>query len=138
MANLNDNLELIKSQLQLIAPSRTVTRTFKEWSLYNQEQRLAGVLTIISNGLQIQTNQKLHNIIITGQIDVLENDSGEILEQKEFELFNNIETLVSQRNIPLNFGNTPLQQSQQLEHPYGWIVSELQIKYLNKINLGGC
>ena len=141
MTNINDYLEIIKSQLELIvAPNnRVVKRSLKNYTQELETDLLNGIFYIVSLGRAPVDNKNVYQVGILGVIKVAEETDEVAIEQKEFELIDDIDLL--EKNTRLSNAKlaiTNIKQSEQIQHPYGWIDVILEIKQLNPIKLGNC
>ena len=141
MANINDYLEILKSQLGLIvAPNnRIVTRSLKNYTQEQETDLLNGIFYIVSLGRAPVENKQVFQVGILGVCKVPENTYGIDVEQKEFELIADIDQLEKDArlsNAKLEVKN--IKQSEQINHPYGYIDVTLEITLLNTRKLGGC
>lgn len=134
MSELSDRMELLKTSLATAAPSRIVTRSLKDFGGRKQAELEAGIYTIISrreseysNYLGRMASFGKKGLLILGQVKVAENSEPVDSEDAEGVMIDEIKAFV--RDLPAGLGDMTLErvtQSAQLDHPYGWVVFELQ------------
>lgn len=132
-------LNAVKSQLQSVAPARVVTR---EW-LRHEDRREAdlarGLFTIMASIEKDYANQVMgreaqlgkQTLFIVAQIRLAEGATGEQVEDAEFVLIDDLKAL-AQSTLPAPIGELHLlsvQNSSQLETPFGWVSSVWQNGY---------
>lgn len=137
MNELTDRMNLIKSTLAAAYPTRTVTRSMKDFADRKKEELRAGVYTVISMNEGSYQNlpdraamDGKHRILLVGQIEVDEKTSPdpESIEEAEFAMVEEIKAFV--RALPVGLCGLEMRgfsQSGQLEYPYGWISVNLEV-----------
>ena len=138
-SSLTEKMNLVKAQLELVAPTRIVTRSYKDFEQHRNNDLKTGILTVISSGEDGYANSfarhaetSNHPFIIAGQIKLAGNASGEDVENAEFEMVEDVKALVRSA-LPPEISTLELKrfkQSGQLLQPNGWIVCELVIDEL--------
>lgn len=133
----NVALEALKDSLQAALPDRYVSRNFLlDFAAYPKEQLTAGVIAVMSDGGGGFANYRgregqlgTMTVALAGYVLVGENTERQAVELAELAMLNDLLTWVS------NYAGTGLtiypqryKQSKQLEHPYGWLVLELEVK----------
>ncbi|HYC64945.1 MAG TPA: hypothetical protein VEC14_09455 [Reyranellaceae bacterium] len=133
MTDLNTVMETLKSRLQSVAPTRIVTRSYRDFADRPKLELEAGVFTVLSRGESDYHDLHpaefgTHRMLVIGQILLAEGATGEAVEQAEFALVDEIKAVTTAALPPELDGLTLLRfsQSGQLEAPYGWIVAELE------------
>ena len=128
-------MNAIKSQLQAAAPSRVVTR---EWLAHDDRDEAdlkKGLFTIMASvendyatylGRHAQLGKQ--RVFIVGQILLPEHATGEQVEDAEFGLIDDLKAFAqSSLSTPIDgLYLLSVQNSSQLERPWGWVSSEWQ------------
>ncbi|QZA80859.1 hypothetical protein [Deefgea piscis] len=127
-ARLNE----IKSALQARFPSRHVGRSLRDLSVIGDTELRAGVYTLlcrsedgfadfIGGEAQFGTTK----LAMVGQIRVDDDLPAEAVEDAELGMAQEIKTFIQSNALAGLLELKALQQSGQLDAPYGWIVFEL-------------
>jgi len=135
MSRIGDILDSIVTQFQALAPARTITRDFKAFTdpSLTDAELTAGRITLKLAGVENYSNEvglvMAHGtakLVIYGQVKVAEDADGRALEEAEFALLEDVEALAAALDPGLTGALMPTRhtQSQQLEHPYGWVAVE--------------
>lgn len=134
MSELMVRLELLKSHFQSLVPGRIVTRDLVDPSQRDLDEMKQGVFTILSRSENNYANYPgrtaqlgTQQIIIIGQIQPNNDPSGLDCENAEFDLLEDVKTLV-RSSLPAGISNLLLQdfkQSSQLDRPFAWILCNL-------------
>lgn len=115
-------LASFKTAMQMAYPHRVVTRSLLDFADRQPDELKAGVFTILANGLPEGDIYFQHmKFLVVGQIQLSEKATGEDVERAEMLLSRDIRNLVQRqlRGPSLHLG--ALEQSAQLEAPYGWV-----------------
>ena len=130
-------MEDLKTALAAANAARQVTRTLKDTERYQDSELVDGVFTLLSGGHRDYMNDTgrvaefgKHRVLIPGQIKVGEDDPGEVLEEAEFLMLEDIRTMMQRDDLPESISNMSLldfAQSAQTEMPYGWIAAVIEI-----------
>lgn len=136
---LNERMNLVKDTLAQVAPERVVSRNFKDFGQHAIEDLKKGVLTVISkaeteyaNSFHRHAETSKHRLIITGQIALGNNATGEQIEDAEFLMVEDVKALV-RSSLPVDICTLEMKsfrQSGQLDAPNGWVVCELELDEL--------
>lgn len=136
--NHADAMAEIALGLAAMCPGRIVTRALQDMAAYSEDDLLAGVLTVVSDGgsdfanyLGREGDLGTVAVAVLGYVKVDEGTDAGAIEAAELALLGDVLRWVNQRApggqvdmaIP-----TAWRQSKQIEHPYGWIVVELQVR----------
>lgn len=131
MSELSLRMELFKVTLQAFAADRVVTRDLIDFANRTPEELKQGVYTVVSKGESGYANftgrmaaYGTQGIAIIGQIQVEEDDPPSAIEDAEGEMIEEIKQFANSQ-LPPGLGSFTLlsvNQSQQLEHPYGWVL----------------
>ena len=133
MSAIGTILDSIVTQFQTVAPSRTISRTMVPFAELPDADLTAGRFTLKMGGAENYQNQVglamaygTAKLVIFGQIKVAETASGEALEEAELLMLEDVKALAEALDPGLTGALMPQrhQQSQQLEHPWGWIAVE--------------
>lgn len=135
MSTLSDKFEQIKTALALAFPARIVTRSFMNPSDRPDSELLFGVYTVISQAEGGYNNlpgrEAMYGrieLLIVGQTKVGEGDSSVEIEDAEFQMVDEIKGFL--RALPVGIDSLLLKkfrQSGQVDHPYGWVVFQLEM-----------
>lgn len=133
--NYAARLEAIKDALAAIAPTRTVTRTYRDHPQRTDEELTAGVFTIMSLGVREYADIEppgdfgRQRLVIIFQGRVAEDADGPALEAVEYAAMNELERLAAEHD-PAVFPELILQSAEtsaQLDAPYCWVRSEWEL-----------
>jgi len=137
--NLDAYMALLLTSLSTFASDRTVSRELKSLDQLNEnsgEELETGRYTLLSTGLRDTRNipgAAVHggtwDIVIIGQIRLVESATGVAVETAESQMFAQISDWL---NSPIDDEINCLEvismtQSQQLETPYGWIAIKIEV-----------
>lgn len=131
---LSERMTSLKSELQLAYPDRVVTRTFVDFADRDRALLAQGIYTIISQGEGEYENLNsreamdgTQRILLSAQIELPEGSSGELIEEAEFAMVEEIKAFM--RALPAALcclTMTGFNQSGQLDAPYGWALINLE------------
>lgn len=131
---LSERMTSLKSELELAYPDRVVTRTFKDFADRDRNLLSQGIYTLISQGEDGYDNLNgreamdgTHRILLSAQIELPEESSGELIEETEFVMIEEIKAFM--RALPASLcclTMTGFNQSGQLDAPYGWALITLE------------
>lgn len=136
----------VKTQLVALAPTSTVTRTYKELSQWKDSELAAGVFMVIGQGVRrypyehsdysdpggpSQTELGEYVFSVVALTRVAEDADGETIEAAELALLSTLETLAdqaigSEELVDLRIESA--HQSGQLEAPYVWVVTQWVVR----------
>lgn len=137
VTDVNVALDALKDSLQAALPDRFVSRNFVlDFTAYPKAQLTAGMIAVMSDGGGGFANYRgregqfgVMTVALAGYVLVAENSERKAVELAELAILKDLLTWVS------NYSGTGLtiypkryKQSKQLEHPYGWLVLELEVK----------
>lgn len=134
---LTTKMLALAGQLGAACPTRIVGRDFLPLAQRTDEELLDGVITVVSQGEMDYANYRGREAqlgrvlaVLVGQLRVADNDPRSALEDAEFAMAEEIKAwLASPPSAPLEEClATGFRQSGQLEHPYGWVVFELEVR----------
>jgi hypothetical protein len=133
MNSLTARMELLKSTMETMFPERVITRDHKDFASRDQADLKKGVYTLISrnetdfsNLLGRMATFGAKGIYILGVIQVEDDAAPHVAEDAEGDMIDEIKSLC--RNLPSGVGDMTLQQLQQsaqIDYPYGWVLFEL-------------
>lgn len=139
MSNRIARLETIKSALQAAAPSKLVTRSFEDLRESDCDDLSAGVFSIISageDGFRSFPHRRVcegrQEILIIGQKVLGETAAGEDIENAEFSMINDVETMLN-NHLTADIQTLTLKKyvsSRQVERPFAWVVCFLELDNL--------
>jgi hypothetical protein len=103
-------------------PKRVVTRDLKDFSDRDSTELNKGIYTIVSNGQPAGDIyfQKM-KFIVVGQIEFPEKSAGSDVENAELMMAREIKTLIQRQLRGPDLRVMGVDQSSQLEVPYGWV-----------------
>jgi len=139
MSELSVRLELLKTNLAAMYPDRIVTRDLKDFSLRKKPDLEIGIYTIISKGLsdfnspaQLVLLEGTHGILLVGQIELPESADPSEVEDAENEMWDEVKAFIQTPGAGLcPLDPVSMLQSQQIDHPFGWIAVELSFRYFD-------
>lgn len=129
-------LDAIAQSLAAALPSRIVGRTLVQPGAVLPEQMMAGVLCLVAQGggqfanyMGREGDCGRMDARLVGFVQVPESQPAEDVERAELALLVDVLTWINSAPVP-GIAVLPTQwtQSQQLEHPYGWVVLTLEIR----------
>ncbi len=136
MSELGDRIDALVALFQSVAPARVITRDLQDFAVRDDFDLLAGVFTFVTTGVTGYQNTPglaaalgTAGLIIIGQIRVVEDAAGEVLEEAEFLMMDDVKALAN-ADLPSNLGGFVVNshtQSQQIEKPYGWIAVQCEL-----------
>lgn len=131
---LSQRMSSLRDALQTACPSRIVTRSFADFADRESEHLAAGIYTVMSQGEGEYQNLNgraardgVQRIVLSQQIELTEQDSGEDIEEAEFAMIEEVKAFM--RALPASLcclEMTGFQQSGQLDRPYGWVLVNLE------------
>ncbi len=140
MSDANTTLEAIKASLAAAMPARTVQRSLPlDPMALPREQLLAGVVCLVSEGGGDFANYMGREgelghlqVSLVGFLQVAENTEPVAIEQAEQALLADLLAWCRDHApmadvddvLPQDFA-----QSKQLEHPYGWLILKLDVRF---------
>lgn len=132
-------LETIKAALQAAAPTKLVTRSFEDLRESDSDDLTQGIFSIVSaseDGFRSFPHQRVcegkQELIIVGQQLLNETATGEDVENAEFSMINDIETMLT-KHLTADIQFLKLkkyEQSRQVECPFAWVVCFLELDNL--------
>lgn len=136
MSELGDRIDALVALFKTVAPARVITRTLQDFASRHDADLLAGVFTLVNKGVNDYKNHPgqaaalgTDGLIIVGQIRVAEGAAGDVLEEAEFLMMDDVKALAN-ADLPTNLGGfivNGFTQSQQVETPYGWIAVQCDL-----------
>ncbi|MCE5182367.1 MAG: hypothetical protein LLG15_11245 [Betaproteobacteria bacterium] len=135
MSELSDRMGLIKDTLAAKYPARVVSRSLMDFPMRHKSELDAGVYTIVSAGEGGYANYNgreamdgRHHILLVGQFVLGEKATPSEIEDAEGAMVDEIKAFV--RSLPMALCSLVMKgyrNSQQIEHPYGWIAVDMEI-----------
>lgn len=136
MSALSDRMNAIQSALAAMYPARTVTRDLKDFAARPLGELQSGIYTVLSTSegnyshyLGGMTRDGEHRVLVVGQVAVAETAAPSMTEDAEGVMIDEIKAFT--RDLPPELGSLTLtgwRQSQQLEHPYGWVAFDMTLR----------
>ena len=130
-------MEAIGSSLAASCPGRFVSRDFEPLAQRTAEELEAGIVAVAALGESGFANYRGREadlgtlrVVIVGQIKVAEGSRPHVLEDAEFALAEQIKTWLGTPMLaPVRqCVARSYRQSGQLEHPYGWVAFECEVR----------
>lgn len=135
MSSPDSALELIKSSLEAALPARKVQRGLVDPAAADRADLLAGLVCVVSRGggqfanyLGREGQLGTMEVALVGFLVVDEASEPVAIEQAELAL---LQDLLDWTKYPGGVGAAlpkEWRQSEQLEHPYGWLVLGLDVQ----------
>lgn len=132
----NHGMELILNSLQAHLPLRHVQRGLVDPAVAPREQLLAGLICVVAQGggqfanyLGREGDLGRMKVALLCFVVVEEDTEPVAVEEAEFALLND---LLDWTRYPNGLGEALPQewrQSEQLEHPYGWLMLGLDVRF---------
>lgn len=121
-------LDSLKTALQSASPTRTVTRNLEDFGRRDLAELEQGVFTLISRGRQPQRDETVTlNVLLVGQIAVQEGSAPSAVEEAELLMVDEIDAFMRGAQGARVMLDGGIQQSQQVDAPYGWVAARLAI-----------
>jgi hypothetical protein len=134
MSEIGDRMAAIKTALATALPARVITRDLMDFSQRDAADLTKGIYTLVSGGengyqnlLMRQAMDGQAKMLLVGQIALDESAMPSDTENAELTMVDEIKAFL--RTLPpalCRLQVTSFRQSQQLEHPYGWVAFDLQ------------
>lgn len=135
-------LEGIKTSMAAKLPHRVVQRSLVLDPVNHDPAAMAkGVLCLVGGGGGNFANYRGRegqlgrvSLGVVGFVKVADDSEPEAVEAAELALFHDVLDWVRDTGLPRPFDSAlpkDWRQSRQMEHPYGWIVLELDVRPLN-------
>lgn len=132
---IEERLAATLAALQAGMPSRLVSRSYQQQSQHSDADLRKGVVTLLAAGAR-EFNEPLQRelgeatigaalvgYLLTGEPD--QSKQGLAVEQAELTLFAEIQDAILNATTLCGLDIVDMNQSRQLEAPYGWIVVNL-------------
>lgn len=135
MSETGNVMNALKTALAAACPARVVTRELRDFNDKPRADLLAGVYTLIAGDEGNFPNYRGREgnfgdlqVALIAQIEVAENASAEDLEEAESTMIDEIKAFTrTALAAPIDsIVITALKRSQQLEHPYGWVLFDIE------------
>lgn len=135
---MTDNVLIRMDNIETAATAFFTTRVIKRSLLQHYDSHAAGelekgVIMIISrgesdykNGLGMTAKEGTQTILFIGHIKVAENSEPVEIEKAEGILIEEIKSFLKLGVPGMSLKPERIDQSQQLAHPYGWVVAKLR------------
>jgi hypothetical protein len=135
-SELTIRMDLLKAHMETLFPDRVITRDLIDFAARDQADLKKGVYTLIARNENDFTNllgrvamYGAKGLYILGQLLVNDESQPHTVEDAEGLMIDEIKELC--RNLPDGIGDMTLmqlQQSAQIDYPYGWVLFELQTR----------
>ncbi|MBL8387008.1 MAG: hypothetical protein JNK17_02105 [Hydrogenophaga sp.] len=138
MTDADAALSAIESSLFAKLSTRKVQRSLIDPATAQEEELLAGVVCMVSVGGGGFVSYRgregelgLIRLSLVGFLKVAEDTAQSAIETAELNLLNELLGWVQDPNGPVGMTVSPkaFRQSQQLEHPYGWLVLDVEVEF---------
>lgn len=115
-------LASFKAALAAAYPTRVVTRSLKDFTDRPKAELAAGVFTIVTVGQPgNDIYEQMLKLIVVGQLQLGEKDTGESVEDAELLMAREVKTLIQRQLRGPLMRVTGVDHSAQIEAPYGWV-----------------
>lgn len=137
MSNANDALDAIEASLFSTLKDRHVERGLVDPAAADHQRLLDGIVCIVGNGggnfanyMGREGQLGRMGVVIVGFLRVEENTKPVDIERAELKLLQELLDWTTYPNNPGLNAVLPVdfRQSQQLEHPYGWVALSLDVR----------
>lgn len=134
---LKTAMDALAAALATACPNRLVGRNFKPMAQRTDEDLLTGILSLACLGEQDYANYRGREadlgklkVVLIGQLAVAADAEPSALEDAEFVMAEEVKAFLA---LPPPYPlveclATGYRQSGQLEHPYGWVAFELEVR----------
>lgn len=108
-------------------PARRTDDSVIDFADRSESDLVAGVYTLISDGQPgpIEAEVEYINVMLVGQVMVAESASGGDIQEAENLMIDELKTFRRAATVKIDISS--IQQSRQLELPYGWIRASLRV-----------
>jgi hypothetical protein len=120
----------IIASLEAALPARTIKRGLLHYDDHGAAELAQGVVMLISDAEQdysralgMVAKEPTHRLILVGHLKVAETQTPADLEDAEQDLIEELKAWIRTGLDGMDLLPEAIQQSRQLEHPYGWIVA---------------
>lgn len=121
-------LESFKNALAAAYPDRIVTRSLKDFSDRKTADLKKGIFTILSKGLPTgDSTFQTMSMLVVGQIELDEKSEGVEVERAENLMGRQVRVLMQRQLRGPDMQFKSMDQSSQLEAPYGWMSMMIEI-----------
>lgn len=130
---MDDRMDAIHAALVAALPTRVVKRSFfKHFSEHEEAELAAGVVMLISagegdyaRGRGMIAREGVHKFLLIGHVKSDDDSEPKATEAAELDLIEEIKAFVRVPVPGMSLYLAQAQHSRQLEHPYGWVVANL-------------
>ena len=120
-------LAALTTALQAAAPSRTVSRRYRDFADRDKTELTAGVFTLLNKGGDSGNDYADRlKLLLVGQILLPETTPGEAVEEAELVMLDDVRRFAD-GVVGAQVSLGAWRQSLQLEAPYGWIAFDLDV-----------
>jgi hypothetical protein len=140
LSELNDKLQAFKALVVATLPHRLVTRDFKNLADRKPADLKKGIWTVLFQGIPgfgaLGGSPGKVKIFFLGQFQLDEGATGEDIEAIELQMVEEVLTVLREAGekypaIP-TIKAVELVTSSQMEHPYGWVATVLEMNWTLK------
>jgi hypothetical protein len=141
---LTRGMEAIKDALKAMLPGRVITRSLKPFDQRSNTELAAGVVTIMCGGesdfaeyIGREADLGEMDVKFIGQVLVAANSDPVAVEDAEGQLIDEVKAFCAYL-VPETIDQVRLESwrtSQQLDHPYGWVVFDMKIRVANQFSI---
>lgn len=121
-------LRSFKDALAAAYPDRIVTRSLKDFGERKKSELEMGIFTVVANGQPEGEDyfQKM-KLLVVGQIKLPERAEGVDVEEAELQMAREVKVLIQRKLSGPDMIIRGIDQSAQLEAPYGWISLSIEV-----------
>lgn len=137
MTDYNAIMAAIEAELALVAPTRVITRTLRQFEDHPAAQMASGVFLLLPAGVLGYPHEYppgdngQFRVLIIGRGKLAEDATGPQIDAAEFAMFNELEALADEHyELPDLIASLTLldnAQSGQLEAPFYWVASTWEV-----------
>lgn len=120
-------LQAMSAELAAAAPARLVTRSLRDFAARSKTDLARGVFTLVSRGRPASRGDIDYvEVLLVGQIALTEKSAGENVEEAELLMLDEVARWAKSSGVgQIEFQG--IQQSQQVDAPYGWLAVRLRV-----------
>jgi len=129
---LDDRLDAIEAALVVAMPARIIKREMLHYDAHTVAELTAGVLMLTSQGegsysesLGMVAKEGTQKLLVIGHIKLPESATGRDVETAEINFIEELKSMLRTGVPGLSFKLVNVEQSAQLEKPYGWFVASV-------------
>lgn len=130
--DIRQRMGALIASLEAALPARIIKRGLIPYDDHGADELAAGVVMLISDAEQeysralgMTAREPIHKLIVVGHLKIAETATAADLEDAEQDLMEDIKAWIRAGLDGMDLQPESIQQSRQLEFPYGWIVAHI-------------